>query len=478
MSEVVQKDGVAAPILFGNARRQELLVDLYEGREWPVGDQACKMLVGSGLVYVRCQRGKKYFGLDNRHPAFNEVLNVLSELSPRPRGKQPAISQPRETHSISPRYPLTHHGESVNFRTILYVTNSGSEGITLNALQRKMPDQWPAAVQNAVGRLRNDGALDVQGNKIRLSPGVPRAFPRLVLRIALHLAKQDERFSTGRISAPHGVAAYATSIDDAPRLFGTDRRLRGLMALAKYGPLHLADLRNVIGGDQIRTEDLGNAPFGRAGFVRVWDEPDGRAAALDVAFPLAKALSKLLLGVERQYPLPPLARRYQVHKVPLKRKWTGNIMSVFGSPIPTGILFSVAVLGWTFEALCVAVCVGHHRENVKKALHRLENEGVLKPDRERHPGFNVRILRISDEFPAKTELNAMLSAATQVWPVVEGRTLHALRSLSKKTKIHLVNRGFLSARILAPTRSGTTKFKIQDKSRARLGSDEKVSGAR
>src|ERR1700733_14012637 len=107
------------PIIFGNAARQKLLIDLYAGHESRVGNQAFKMLVCSGLVCVRSQGGKKYLRLDQRHPAYRELLKVLSELSPQPPGRQPAMSQPEATHSISPRYPLTHHGESVNFRTIL-----------------------------------------------------------------------------------------------------------------------------------------------------------------------------------------------------------------------------------------------------------------------------------------------------------------------------------------------------------------------
>jgi hypothetical protein len=41
------------------------------------------------------------------------------------------------------------------------------------------------------------------------------------------------------------------------------------------------------------------------------------------------------------------------------------------------------VHGWTFEALCCELATGHDRFNVKRAMRRMEDEGVLQGDRPR-----------------------------------------------------------------------------------------------
>jgi hypothetical protein len=73
-------------------------------------------------------------------------------------------------------------------------------------------------------------------------------------------------------------------------------------------------------------------------------------------------------------------------------------------------LTSVGVHGWTFEALCCELALGHDRFNVKRSMHRLEDEGVLQGDRPRGPDFKVRVVTIADGFPAKAELEALLRA--------------------------------------------------------------------
>jgi hypothetical protein len=262
---------------------------------------------------------------------------------------------------------------------------------------------------------------------------------------SFYLAVADPRFARNPIPPPRRIAAFNADPDSLPRLFGTTIRLNTLMALAKYGPLNYSDLRRVLGGGLIRLDDPGNAPFGRSGVVRIFDTPEGAAAILDPDMPVYRPLSRLLLKLESLNPLPLLVRQCSVPKAPPRRTWAGDPQSFFGSPMPTGILMSIGAQGWSFEKLCCEVCVGFHRENVKKALHRLEDEGVLSSDRKRGPGYGPRVVRISMGFPAHKELTDLLKACVKAWPQFEDRTEHALQSLlTPKMTAHMKNRGLIS----------------------------------
>lgn len=434
------------PIIFGNRDLQELLVDIYENGPIRIKrGGVSKKLVGSGVARIVRHGRKRCYALDHRHPAYEHIVSVLRDLSGKPvnQRKYNELSDPA-VHSIDPRYPLMHHGSTVNFRTILYAALAGPAGIPIEKLRLLMPDQWPNGVSGAADRLANDGVLISDGSTIRLSAALPPAFKSLVTEIGRNLAVSDMRFSERRAAVTKRVAAHVRATDNAPRIFGPDSRLRNLMTLAKYGPLHLDDLRRVVGGDQIQLECADNAAFGRAGVAVVWDTDIGPAAAINPAFPLNAQLTVLLRKLEERYPLSPLVRRHPAPLPPAVHSWNGDKLSLFGSPIPTAILLSIGANGWTFEAICVAVCTGYHRENVKSALHRLEDEGVLESDRKRGPGYGPRVVRISQQFVARDELVALLEAAVRTWPEFRGRTNQALRaSLTPKMMTHLRNRGLV-----------------------------------
>ena len=230
--------------------------------------------------------------------------------------------------------------------------------------------------------------------------------------------------------------AFGASADGAPLLFGTDIRLRNLQALAKYGPMYTSDLARITSSGKT-LESAGNAPFGRGGVIRTWKTENRHAVDLDPAYPVARQLRVLLLAIEKQFPiqcdrlslLPPIP--------PLLQQWHGDRLALFGSPIPTQILFTIGALGWTFEGLCVSAASGYDRVPVKKALKRLEDEGILAGERDRRPGFNVRKVTISDNCAGNLELRALLVACVEVWPDLKRSVQLAMDQLSPRTKEHL-----------------------------------------
>ena len=214
------------------------------------------------------------------------------------------------------------------------------------------------------------------------------------------------------------------------------------MALAVHGPMMYRDLRRITGAYHLREEDRDDAPFSRAGLVRVWETPDGKALALDEAHPLHPPLRLLLIRLAEIYPLSPHVLNFDRPTPPPRQAWVGDTDALFGGPIPTQILMTIGVQGWTFEALCCA-CIDHDRYNIKKSMRRLEEEGVLEGDRPRKPGMNVRIVRVAEGFPAREELITLLEAAVIVWPAYRNRVRIEMGQIHHKTRVILGKRGLL-----------------------------------
>ena len=181
--------------------------------------------------------------------------------------------------------------------------------------------------------------------------------------------------------------------------------------------------------------------------MRTWKAENGHAVDLDPPYPVAQPLRLLLIAIEKQFPvhcdklslLPPVP--------PPLQPWQGDRLALFGSPIPTQILFTVGVLWWTFEALCVLAAAGYDRVSVKKALKTLEGDGILAGERDRRPGFNVRRVTISDQCVGGLELKELLAACVESWPDIATSVQLVMDHLSPRTKEHLRRRGLLERKM-------------------------------
>jgi hypothetical protein len=308
-----------------------------------------------------------------------------------------------------------------------------------------MPDATPAMLRATLRSQCHAGVVDAVGKRFRISENVPESFRDLVLRLGAVLEPRDPRLAASAIAPPPRPAAFQPAQDGAPRLFGTDIRLRNLMGLARHGALYLQELRQLSGVSGQRAEGADFAPFGRGGVVRTWQTPQGVVAELDPAFPLHLPLRRLLLKLEEQYPLAPLVRNLPPPNSPPRNgaAWAGDKLSLFGGPLATSILLSIGYLGWTFESLCVSVAVGYEHSVVASALRTLQNEGVLEADRRARPGFDVKVVRIAQTFPARDELLGLLQLGVAAWPEFAERTEFALQQLRPRTRAQLRRRGLL-----------------------------------
>lgn len=424
-----------ALVLFGTMKEQLLLKRILEEGKVRAPRDRPKRLLSSGLVATTGKPYREFLILNPHHPAYNDLRKTLSDLY----SVTPAAGFAAKTPTkISGQRPLAHQG-NVPFQIVCEVVDARGP-LSFRDLEQHIPDAWPSTVTLNVNRLVKHGVLLLHGKNVRLSPNVPASFTKFIKKTlsALNGASDRKSVGTGRVSA------FQRPKDGAPLLFGTDVRLRTLMALAKYGPMNASDLRRVLGGSTIRPESDKHAMFTRAGVVAEWRTEDGRCAALDPRFPLLRELRVLLRAIEKHHPLRAIERRYPEPKLPrLSGRWDGDYRSLLGGPIATAVLLTIAANGWSFEALCVAYAVGYDRVVTKKVVQRLEQQGLIAGDRRRKPGFNVRVLRLEPAFYAYRELGELLEAYVRCWPSIETEVRGCLERLAPRTKAHLRRRGLI-----------------------------------
>jgi hypothetical protein len=423
--------------LFGSEHHLEFLVRLHVGGPTAIPGIVERGLLSSGLV-VRVVHGRwerTVWALDHRHPAHDELRAVLRAISGR-NGRRATAVGSLPPFQVDRRTPLSHRKHAAF--PVLHVLALADTPLDAETIARRVTECWPKTVAAGLKALRAGGIVEQGQDGLRLADGVPPEYVTLVRRIGQSLGLPD-RYET---SGPR-PCSFAPANDGAPRLFGTDARLRNLMALAKHGPLLMHELRRITGAGHLRLERRDHAQFGRGGVVRSWKTEHGAAVMLDPDHPVHLPLRRLLVALERVYPLRPYVPEYEAPAPPPCRKWVGDRHALFGDIIPTSILTSIGVHGWTFEALCCAL-INHDRWNIKKSMRRLEDEGVLQGDRPRGPGFNARVVTIADAFPAKADLEAVLRAYVEAWPQTATAVQRGFEKIARERprgKAHLAKRG-------------------------------------
>jgi len=447
------------PIIFGQAREQERLLQVAREGELVLDrtKSSTSLIVGSGMVTERLAPGVRTLTLSGDHPAAELFRKVLAELGGIPI--PPLVAKTGARPTII--YPLaTIH--NISFRILLHLIVA-DEPLDVHVLQRRLPDVGPETVSRVLKRLVRDRVLvRERGERVALAGSLPPSLPAFVLTTAEYLAKDDPRMVVRPDLDRGRPAAFLSANDGAPRLFGTDVRLRNLMALAVHGPMMYRDLRKINGGYTMKSEGRDDAPFGRGAFVREWETEDGRALALDDAHPLVLPLRRLLVRLAETYPIAPHVPAYGRPDPPPAEAWRGDRLALFGSALPTAVLLSMAGRGWTFEKICCEVATGYDRVVVRKTVKRLEDEGLLVGSRPRGPGFGPRLLRIAETFPAREELQALIDAAIQVWPDIGDRVRLAFRGLPNKTKVYFERRGLSDDDITPRTRRPKPKLTKAD----------------
>ena len=441
---VFHREGFDGVCLFGTQKNQETLIEIYNagiitGSGAYIADN--RRLLQSGMIASALYRGKRCLILNPKHPAIRELRALLSTLSGK-GVRHKTTAKLLSPIPVSPKKPLAQRSH-IDFRILSCLAEAG-KSLSRQTLARRLPDVWQTEILAGIKRLNNAGVLTGSDERLKFSSRIPSQYIDLIKKTAAHLYLSDPRFAKFAKISGKRATAFESAKDEAPRLFGTDVRLRNLMALAKYGPLHLTDLRRITGTQKVKAEERDYAPFGRGGVVHTWKTDKGIAAMLNPKHPVAVPLRRLLLKISEIYPLPPFVPRHSPPKPPRVPQWCGDKLALFGSAIPTSILLTIGALGWTFESLCVVTAIGYHRNNVKKSLRRLEKEGVLRSDRKRRPGFDVRAVYLSKDFAAHDEMQALLKACIAVWPQFGMSAQSAIDQLTPRTKVHLRNRGLMS----------------------------------
>ena len=440
----VYSDIPAMPSLFGRRSNQDLLCEIFQNGcvPKPKTYHLSLPLSRSGVVAVVYRR-RRLLLLDSRHPAAEAIETVLAALSGNSRGITSISPAPKSEHSIDTLRPLGHQSP-LAFRVLVLLVRANGP-LSSDALRRRMPDAAVAALKRTLNELERDGVLIQNDLEAAIAPTVPESYCFLVRCLAELLAPRDPRLAETGVIVGARPISFSRAEDGAPLLFGSDVRLRNLMALAKHGPMYVSELMRLTGVQTPVLESRDHAPFGRGSIVRTWRGPHGPAADLNPAHPIFLSLRRFLWKMETYFPLPPHFPNYDAPIGPQPKAWRGDKYALFGGEITTSILLSVGVLGWTYEGLCVSLCNGYARVAVKKVVRRLEDQGILEADRGRRPGFNVRVLKLAPSFPGTEELYDLLKACVFTWPAFRDQVLIALEYRPSRARAHLRKRGLLLA---------------------------------
>lgn len=418
------------PVLFGSRVIQNRLLHIArngEARLQPKETKQYLRLTKAGICNSQRVAGRDIVTLNAWYPAANEIQKVLEDLL-----GEPITTRCTEgSNVVESEKPLMHR-TSVPFHILVTIVRA-DEPLNEEALRRHLPFYWPQGIALNLGNFVRDGVLvKGEGGTYKLADAVPQSFSALVLRLGEVIA--DPRLVPS-IASGKRVFANQQAEDGAPRFFGTDIRLRNLMALAIYGPMQQRDLRNITGAYHLRDEGRDDAPFGRGNVVRTWETPDGTALALNEAHPLYPPLLRFLVRLAEVYPLRAHVPKFNRPDPPPPQAWHGDRLALFGSRLPTSVLMSMAGRGWTFEAICCEVATGFDRVVVKKTTRRLEEEGVLQGSRPRGPGFGPRLLSLAETCPAREELQALIDAVPVAWTDLGDRIDAAFAGIRKDEAI-------------------------------------------
>lgn len=430
----------ATPLIFGCEKDQRCLLQIYlKGRVRVHNRNGWNRLKKTGIVLMYQDDIGCWLALDPRHPAKESLNDLLIEMTGE-MGPTPIIPSALPPTTIKYDQALGHAYRPTF--GVLVEMFSGREYVDTKLLHRLLPKYWPESINGSVDCLIESGLIvKNRDKKLRMAEGVPESLKPFITNTAEAFSKHDPRLNQQLVANTGRIKSFEIPDDGAPRLFATDIRLRNFMALAIHGPMLLRELRTIIGTPHLRTETERLAQFGRGAIIRLWETELGTAIMLDPDYPLYLPLRNLLMKMHEKYPLPAFVPRFEAPKAPASHEWVGDRHALFGSTIPTTILTSIGVHGWTFEALCVNVCTGHDRWNIKRSMQRLEAEGVIQGDRPRSPGFNTRVVTIATDFHAKAELEALLQAYVEQWPSIQKAVWSGFNALEPRGKAHLKNRG-------------------------------------
>jgi hypothetical protein len=227
-----------APILFGSEKQQNLLIAIARDGSVPIPQSGLAFhrgLVRTGICEVYGSRNRRqYLRLDPRFPAAAELDAVLGDLA------GVTVHRARTGGgTVHPTTPLGHMGP-IAFRVLLEIARS-EVPIIEETIWRRIPEHWRNAVEVCTRKLVGLGVLDPgEGGTLCFAPGVPPSYRALVLAIAERIPQRRRDRLDDPAPRPW---AFMPAADGAPRLFGTDARLRNLMILALHGPMLYNDLR-------------------------------------------------------------------------------------------------------------------------------------------------------------------------------------------------------------------------------------------
>ena len=275
------------------------------------------------------------------------------------------------------------------------------------------------SAQHDEGRSRNTqtgrsripwGELDDRKKHIRYAQAV-RAFDNGVLknhpgtfeRFAATQEALDAHQKSAQPKPPKQPATGATA-SRMPHLFGRGGRDRVLICLAINGPMHVRHIARTIGSDSHKVWNTIEAL--RAINVVVKREEDGgrKYAALNRDLPIYRPLCRLLIAMDRYWPVPRAEFRTAPRRMPYHDTFNPNLLTeMFQGPVRTHVLLLVAAVG-AADQKTIGDLLRLAPISGRLALDRWERQGVLHSIRL----GNGRFYALDPGFEVAPELKALL----------------------------------------------------------------------
>lgn len=275
---------------------------------------------------------------------------------------------------------------------------SYEESRSRNAQTGRSRIPW-SALDDRKKRIRYAQAVRAFDNGVRKNhPGRFERFAIAQSALDAHQKPVPPKPPKQKTAEPHAATSRI------PHLFGRGGLERVLMCLAVNGPMHVRHIARTIGSDPHKVWNMIESL--RDINVVVKREKDGgrKYAALNRDLPIYRPLYRLLIAMDKYWPVPRIEHQTARWRMPFNDDVTPKLLDeLFQGPVRARVLLFVAAVGLT-DQKNIYNLLGLGTGSTLYAVNHWERQGVLKSIYVK----SSRLVTLNREFEVAAELKALL----------------------------------------------------------------------